>query len=68
MLVKLTPDAVAVKTSINRVCTLNGIFKFVNKPFAIVPVKSVPVKVGVNVTSVPGIAVIILLDAADSYN
>ena len=62
------PDAVAVNTNINRVCAGTGIAKPVNNPLEIAPIERIPVKDGVRVTKVPGMAVIMLLGAVDSYN
>jgi len=62
------PDSLKEYTIINLVCDVTGIDKPVVRPFETVPIETMPVKGGANVTIAPGIGVKVLSGVVDEYN
>lgn len=67
VLIKVTPLAVAEKTSISLVCVVTGILRPVTAPFNNVPTDTIPESDGVKLINVPGIGEKTLLGVVDWY-
>ena len=67
-LVRFDPVAVAENTRSNLVCEVTGIERLDIIPLLILPIGTCPVRLGINVTVVPGTKVNMLFGTLDEYN